>query len=209
MEQIALSRGKPLDPSEELRVLECLEGGGLVILPTETVYGLSVDPYDSPNVERLFRIKQRPRGLPVAIAVHDLASLNGIAEVGPTARRLADRFLPGPLTLVVPRGERAPPPPVAGPHSISFRIPDHPVLQQIAATFGPFALTSANRHGHRSPTTLSEALSSLGDEVDLAIDAGPCRWGVESTVVDLTEDTPRIIREGAIGRSSLEPYVDR
>lgn len=167
-----------------------LRNGGLVILPTETVYGVAADPGVPGAEERIYEVKERDRGKPIPLMA---ASLEEVERAGallsPAARRLACRYWPGPLTLVVKCGGR-----VEG-----FRVPDHPVaLAVLKAVGGVLRVTSANKSGEPSALTAEDAVKALGDRLALALDAGPASLGRESTVVEATGETLKIIRQGAL-----------
>jgi L-threonylcarbamoyladenylate synthase len=192
-------------PSSIARAAECLRGGGLVAFPTETVYGLGVHALDVAAVRRLFAAKGRPATDPLIVhvltfeAAHDL--LGEDLETGPfcRVRRLAARFWPGPLTLVVPRSARVPPEVTAGLDTVAIRAPAHPVARALLeAAAVPIAAPSANLFSRPSPTRAEHVLHDLAGRIDMVIDGGRTEVGVESTVLDLTSETPTVLRPGAI-----------
>ena len=191
------------------KAAEVLAAGGLVALPTETVYGLAADAANPAAVRRIFQVKQRPSSHPLIVHLASGRYLDEwVAEVPATARLLADHFWPGPLTLVVRRGARVPLEATGGQETVAVRVPDHPVALALLAAFGGgVTAPSANRFGQVSPTTAEHVQAELGDAVDLILDGGPCRVGVESTIVDLTGDTPRILRPGGVTREELETVL--
>ncbi|CAN5782960.1 L-threonylcarbamoyladenylate synthase [soil metagenome] len=181
-----------------------LRDGGLVALPTETVYGLGANALDADAVRRIFAAKGRPADNP--LIVH-LAAAEHLGQVAATitdlARTLAARFWPGPLTIVVDAGD-LPTVTTGGLRSVAVRVPAHPVARAIIAAAGvPVAAPSANRSGRPSPTTADHVAADLGDHIDLLIDGGPTGLGLESTVVDARSDRPVIFREGALTREQL------
>lgn len=182
-----------------------LRAGGVVALPTETVYGLAADVANADAVARVFAIKGRPADHPLIVHAHDVAALAGyVAGVTPELRALAARFWPGPLTAIVARGPRTPRSVTGGQDTVAVRVPAHPLAQAILAAFGgALAMPSANRFGRISPTRAEHVRSDLGDEVDLIVDGGPARVGVESTIVDLTAAVPAVLRAGAVTPSQL------
>jgi L-threonylcarbamoyladenylate synthase len=202
---------RPTDPEPELiaQAAAVIRRGGLVAFPTETVYGLGADALSADAVARIFAAKGRPPHDPIIVHVADPAALTRVArEVPEVARRLAERFWPGPLTLVLPRAEAVPPIVTAGRDTVAVRCPDHPVaLALIRAAATPIAAPSANRFGHTSPTTAQHVLDDLGGRIDLVLDAGPTPIGVESTVLDLTRDVPTILRPGGLPREALEEVL--
>ncbi|MFM7253977.1 MAG: L-threonylcarbamoyladenylate synthase [Ilumatobacteraceae bacterium] len=180
--------------------LAALRAGGLVAIPTETVYGLAADADNAGAVRRIFAAKRRPANHPLIVHVAD-ASLLGewAAEVPPAAAVLADACWPGPLTLLVPRARRVIDAVTGGRPSVGVRVPAHPLTAELLRRFGGgLAAPSANRFGHVSPTTAAHVVDDLGDVVDVVLDGGPCPVGVESTIVDCTVDPPQVLRPGGI-----------
>jgi L-threonylcarbamoyladenylate synthase len=186
-----------------------LRGGQLVILPTETVYGLGADAGDAAAVAAIYQAKGRPRFNPLISHVADLAGAEAIARFDDRARALARAFWPGPLTLVLPIGN---PPAVcdlarAGLDSVAVRVPAHPLAHALLAAFGgPVVAPSANRSGRPSPTTFADAMDETGSAAAAALDGGPCAVGLESTVVALL-DAPRLLRPGAVTREEIEAVI--
>ncbi len=183
--------------------------GGLVAFPTETVYGLGADGLNPEAVARIYAAKGRPATNPVILHVADAAAAQGlVSSWSAKAQALAERFWPGPLTLVLPASTMVPSIVRAGGPSVALRCPGHPVaLALIRAAGRPLAAPSANRSQHLSPTLARHVASSLGDAVDLILDAGPTAAGLESTILDLTGDQPRILRPGPIGPAELAALV--
>ncbi len=192
------------DPGAPARAAQVIAGGGLVILPTDTVYGLAADPWQPGAVAALYAAKTRPpdRAIPILLAdIEDIAQV--AAEVPGIARRLAEAFWPGPLTLAVPRLPHLPPI-VSSLPTVGVRIPDHPAARAvIRACGGALAVTSANRSGDPSPLTAQEAAAALGDAVALVLDGGPCAGGVPSTVVDVSAGSLTVVREGPLSADDL------
>lgn len=188
------------------RAVRVIHNGGLVAYPTDTVYGLGCDIYNVPAVRRVYEVKQRPfnEALPVLIAdPDDAGELAG--EIPPLARRLIARFWPGALTIVLPKGRRVPQVVAGGGETVALRVPDHPVPRALIEGAGvPIIGTSANIHGGLPPSTAQQVIFALGDRVDIVLDGGRTPLARESTVVDATQDPPRVLREGAISRSRVE-----
>lgn len=186
-----------------------LRAGKLVAFPTETVYGLGANALDPVAVERIFTAKGRPATNPLIVHVaepRDAASLT--QDWTPTAAKLAEQFWPGPLTLVLPKRAEVPEIVTAGGATVAIRCPNHPVALALIREAGvPVAAPSANRSGELSPTTAEHVARSLGDRVDLILDGGPCPGGVESTVVDLTGPTVRLLRPGLITLVQLKAVI--
>ncbi len=182
-----------------------LRAGGLVALPTETVYGLGANALDADAVARIFAAKQRPNWDPVIVHIHSLEMLRPlVTEVAETARRLAEAFWPGPLTLLLPRSAKVPDVVTAGRPLVGVRMPAHPVAWELIRRAGvPVAAPSANLFSHISPTTAAHVLADLDGRIDAIVDAGPASHGVESTVLDPTQDPPVIYRPGAVSREAI------
>jgi L-threonylcarbamoyladenylate synthase len=183
-----------------------LKRGGLVAYPSDTVYGLGAAASDERAVTRVFVVKGRlsEKALPLLLAdVGDMAPL--CAEVSATAKLLAERFWPGPLTLVLRRSPAFQSAALGGGDNVALRVPDHPFLRELIRALGePITGTSANRSRRPSCRTVGEVERELGDAADLIIDGGPSRAGQESTVVDITTDALKMLREGAISRREIE-----
>jgi L-threonylcarbamoyladenylate synthase len=183
-----------------------LKNGGVVAFPTDTIYGLGCSIYHTKAVERIFIIKERPRHMALPILLANTGQIKDVAaEVPPIAWQLAERFLPGGLTLVLKKSASVPDVVTVGGDTVAVRIPSHPVpVALIEGTGAPLVGTSANISGMPNPLTAEDVRSQLGDKVDLIIDGGGSPGGIESTVVDVTGKFPRILREGAITREELE-----
>ncbi|MEV1001252.1 L-threonylcarbamoyladenylate synthase [Nonomuraea sp. NPDC050202] len=188
-----------------------LRGGGLVAFPTETVYGLGANAADGAAVTRVFQAKGRPPSHPLIVHLADAEQLDDWAEDVPaTARLLAERFWPGPLTLVLRRGRRVPLETTGGLQTVAVRVPAHPVALALLSAFGGgIAAPSANRFGSVSPTTAGHVRAELGDAVDVVLDGGPCQVGVESTIVDATGEALSILRPGGVTREDLQAALGR
>jgi L-threonylcarbamoyladenylate synthase len=186
--------------------------GGLVAFPTETVYGLGANALDAAAASRIFEAKQRALNDPLIVhvndATHAMHALVDAPALTPRQRalfdRLALRFWPGPLTLVLPRQASVPAVVSAGLDSVAVRVPDHPIARALIAASGvPIAAPSANLFGHVSPTTAQHVLADLDGRIDLVLDGGPTRIGVESTVLSLLHDPPVVLRPGGVTREML------
>ncbi|MGW6710806.1 L-threonylcarbamoyladenylate synthase [Streptomyces sp. NPDC054956] len=186
-----------------------LRAGGLVALPTETVYGLAANAEDAAAVTRIFQVKGRPPSHPLILHISGAEQLDAwVADVPATARLLAEHFWPGPLTLVLRRGSRVPLEATGGLETVAVRVPDHPVALGLLSAFGGgVTAPSANRFGSVSPTTADHVRAELGDDVDFVLDGGACEVGVESTIVDVTGDAPSILRPGGVTREDLEAVL--
>lgn len=189
------------DPASIRQAIATIRAGGVVGIPTETVYGLAVLPQPDP-LARLVEIKRRSADKGIALLIDSLEQVRGWVDVPAAAERIAARLWPGPLTLVLPArpGVTLPELLTGGRSTVGLRLPDHPVPRSIARVVGPTALSSANVSGQPDATTAAQLLAGLGAEVDLVIDDGPVSGGVPSTVVALGEDgtEPVILRQGAL-----------
>ena len=208
-----LQRVDAVHPDEAIiaQAADVLRRGGLVAFPTETVYGLGANALDAAAVDRIYAAKGRPAYNPIIVHVADAERATDVAREWPdAATALARAFWPGPLTLVVPKRPEIPPSVTAGLDTVGVRVPAHPVAQAllIAAQI-PIAAPSANRSTEVSPTTGAHVAKSLGDAVDLILDAGPTVVGIESTVVDVTANPPVVLRPGSISLADLAAIVGR
>jgi L-threonylcarbamoyladenylate synthase len=182
------------------RAAAILRAGGLVALPTETVYGLGANAFDGDAVVRIFAAKSRPSWDPIIVHIASQAMLDGlVAQVSVAARRLMEHFWPGPLTLLLPRSAAVPDAVTAGRPLVGVRMPSHPVALELIRRAGvPVAAPSANRFGHISPTTATHVFHDLDGRIDAVLDAGPSPHGVESTVLDPAATPMTIYRPGAV-----------
>ncbi len=179
-------------------IRDCLAQGGLVVHPTDTVYGLAADPFQDAAVERVYAVKARPRELALSMAVAEVEDIFKYGARTPLAENFCRKNLPGPYTVVVRATPAAPKALVNRQGLVGIRIPDHPIPRLLAKAYGPITTTSANRHGQPSPTSCDEAKAQLGEAVDLYIDAGESPLGQESTVVDLSGPKAKVLRQGAV-----------
>jgi L-threonylcarbamoyladenylate synthase len=181
-----------------------LAAGGLVAFPTETVYGVGADALQPAAVRRIFSAKGRPADNPLIVHVAALEEAEALAVWDARARALARRHWPGPLTVVLPSLPHVPPEVRGGLSTVALRCPAHPLAQALLRAFGgPVAAPSANRSGRPSPTTADAVLEDLGGRIDAVLDGGPCPYGVESTVVDLSGPEVRLLRPGALPAEEL------
>ncbi len=196
-------------PAIIARAAELLRTGRLVAFPTETVYGLGANALDAMAVRSIFTAKGRPASNPVIVHVADPAQVVNVAASWPeTAARLAARFWPGPLTIVVPKKTGIPDEVTAGGPTVAVRCPNHLVARELIRVAGvPIAAPSANRSTELSPTRAEHVLKGLNGRIDLILDGGPCAGGIESTVVDVTGSVVRLLRPGLISVPMLEVVV--
>ena len=182
------------------RIADVIRQGGVMAYPTDTFYGLGCDPFNLAAIERLFAIKQRERDKPILLIISDPSLVIWLtSERNERFERLSQHFWPGPLTLVLRASERLPSVLTGETGTIGIRFPDHALCRQIvSAAGGVLTGTSANLTGQPSATTTDGVLSQLGETLDLIVNGGPTPGGAPSTVLDLTQDPPRLIREGAL-----------
>ena len=185
------------------RAVEVFRAGGLVAFPTETVYGLGADAENEGAVRRIFEVKGRPTNHP--LIVHTADPWKWTQKPPADALRLADRFWPGPLTLILKRSSRALDIVTGGQDTVGIRVPSHPLALDLLKRFGGgVAAPSANRFGRVTPTTAQHVRDDLGGDVDLILDGGACEVGVESTIVDFSAGKPAILRPGGVAKEWIE-----
>jgi len=191
------------------RAVEILRRGGLVAFPTETVYGLGADASSAAAIARLYSVKRRPVDHPVIVHFASAAgAFTWARDVPAEAKRLADRFWPGPLTLILKRSPLAHDFITGGQDNVGVRVPSHPVAHRMLELFGKgVAAPSANRFGAVSPTTAAHVREDVGADVDLILEGGPSEVGIESTIVDFSAGAPVVLRPGHISRSQLESVL--
>ena len=192
-----------------LRAAELLRAGEVVALPTETVYGLAANALDPAAVARIFKIKGRPAHNPIIVHIAALEMARGCVSDWPgMADRLARSFWPGPLTLVLPRSGIIPDIVAAGGSTVGIRWPSHPFIQEVIRECGfPLAAPSANLSNRTSPTSAMHVACDLGDAIPLIVDGGQCHVGIESTVLDLSAERPRVLRPGMIHSEALASVI--
>jgi L-threonylcarbamoyladenylate synthase len=193
-------------PAGRAEAIRVLRAGGVVAIPTDTVYGLAV-AMDAPDgLERLFDAKRRPADRAIAVLLADVEQAAALAAMTPAARALGEAFWPGALTLVLARRLDRPLPDAltGGRSTIGLRVPDHPAPRAIAAAVGPLPTTSANLSGEPEAGDAAEIEALFGDRIDLVLDGGPAAGGRPSTVVDVSGPAARVLREGAIASADIE-----
>lgn len=193
------------DAASLRRAAAALRAGDPVALPTETVYGLAADALNARACARIFEAKERPLFDPLIVHLPGLEWLERVAVAGDLAKRLAQAFWPGPLTMVLPRRAIVPDMVTAGQETVAVRMSAHPVFRQIALNAGtPLAAPSANRFGRISPTIAQHVLAELDGRIEFIVDGGPCGHGIESTIVLVADDHLEILRHGPVTESDLE-----
>jgi L-threonylcarbamoyladenylate synthase len=191
------------------QAINILKNGGIVAYPTDTVYGLGACMTDINAVDRIFQVKGRPKGMALPVLLADQKQIAEIVmAVTPSAKRLADEFFPGALTIILPKSTNVPGIITGGGRTIAFRIPNHPVPLALVNGLGkPIVGTSANLSGQPSALTAAEVRNQIGDKIDMVIDGGKCPGGIESTVIDLSGERPVIRRQGAISIEKLRKIL--
>ena len=204
-----------LDPTRDETALQqagaLLAAGEVVGMPTETVYGLAANALDGAAAAKIFHAKGRPQDNPLIVHIADVAELAPLVRaVPPAALQLAERFWPGPLTMILPRAASIPDEVSAGLDTVGIRLPAHPVARALIRAAGvPLAAPSANLSGRPSPTTARHVLDDLSGKIPAVVEGGPCSVGVESTVVSLTGELPRLLRPGGISLEQLEAVLGK
>jgi L-threonylcarbamoyladenylate synthase len=195
--------------SEVRRAAQILRAGGLVAFPTETVYGLGADASSAKAIARLYEVKGRPAEHPVIVHFASASeAFTWASQVPDTARKLAEKFWPGPLTLILKRSAKAKDFVTGGQDTVGLRVPSHPVASRLLEEFaGGIAAPSANRFGRVSPTTAAHVREDLGKDVDLVLEGGASEVGIESTIVDLSSGSPVLLRPGRISKHDLENVI--
>ncbi len=192
-------------------VLQCaltVKQGGIVVVPTETVYGIAANAFDASAVEKLYAAKKRPPIKPISLCVGSLEQAEEVAAFNETARILFNAFMPGPLTIVLPKKSVVPDIVTAGGDTVGIRVPDHKIVSLFSSLCGvPLALTSANLSGEASPKDGTDVIEKLSGRVDVIIDGGKVDIGTESTIISLV-DKPFIIRQGALTAADIGKYVE-
>ena len=191
------------------KALKILQEGRLVALPTETVYGLGADASNIEAVKKIFQAKGRPSDHPLIVHIGSHEAMHAWAkEIPPSAFKLAAAFWPGPLTLILQKQEQVPQEVTGGLDTVALRMPNHPLTLEILRAFGGgVAAPSANRYGRVSPTSAQDVYEELGESVDCIIDGGRCSVGIESTIVDLSDGSEKVLRPGAITQEQINAVL--
>ena len=197
-----------LGADEVEKAAQIIKNGGLVAMPTETVYGLAADALNGNAVANIFKAKGRPMDNPLIVHISDISQITGLVREFPeNARRLAEKFWPGPLTIILPKSDNIPDEVSAGLDTVAVRFPSHPVAKALIGASCPLAAPSANLSGSPSPTTLRHVIDDMNGRIDAIIDGGDCAVGVESTVITLAEVKPRILRPGGITAEQIRSVI--
>ncbi|HUS99844.1 MAG TPA: L-threonylcarbamoyladenylate synthase [Candidatus Thermoplasmatota archaeon] len=186
--------------------LKALRNGELIIYPTDTLYALGADIYNETAVRKVFEIKQRPYSVPLPVAVPSIQAIDTIACMNETAQRLAEKFLPGDLTLILKKKLSVPAIVTSGYDTIAVRIPNHPIALKLLTLYGPLTVTSANLHQKKTEARIKDILQQLETLIPICLTDGR-REGVPSTIVDLSTKNPRIVRKGSISEKELQDVI--
>lgn len=200
-----------LDETNLTQAANILSSGGIVAIPTETVYGLAGSAFDSKAIKKIFVAKGRPSDNPLIVHISDIEEIYNVVSCFPQkAKKLAEKFWPGPLTMILPKNKNIPYEVTAGMDSVAVRLPSNKIAREIIKKSGvPLVAPSANLSGKPSPTQFSHVVKDLDEKVDAIVDGGNCDIGVESTVISLLQDTPKLLRPGAITPEDIEKAVGK
>lgn len=188
---------------------ELIKNGKLVVFPTETVYGLGASAYNEDAVKQIFIAKGRPQDNPLIVHISSLDQVNDLAiDIPDIFWELANKFMPGPITMILKKSPKIPYIVTAGGDTVGIRMPSNPYARELISGSTPIAAPSANKSKHVSPTTAQHVFDDLNGSIPLILDGGSCKVGIESTVLDLTSEVPTILRPGAITPEMLSPYID-
>jgi L-threonylcarbamoyladenylate synthase len=193
-----------LSEQEVDTVVGALRKGGLVVYPTETLYGLGANALDEGAVKRVFIAKSRPFDMPISIAVSDMQMIETVAVLDATSRKLVQNFMPGPITLVLKKKPKVPDLVTAATDEVGIRIPDHPLALKIIQKFGPITSTSANLHSHPDPVNLKNTVKEMGESVSVYLDCGSTKLGRHSTIIAVHDGEIEVIRQGVIPIKQIE-----
>lgn len=200
-----------LNSLETKKAAEIIKSGGLVALPTETVYGLGADAFNSFAIKKIFIAKGRPNDNPLIVHISDIEEIyDVVSDFKEPAKKLSGAFWPGPLTMVLPKNSNVPDEVTAGLNSVAVRVPSHPLIREvIRLAKTPIAAPSANISGKPSPTKVSHVINDMGGKIDAILDGKECSVGVESTVISFMSDIPKILRPGAITAEQIESVIGK
>lgn len=190
----------------EFEATKALQKGDIIIYPTDTLYAFGADIFNEKAIQKIFSVKHRPANIPLPVAVADAMSLNRVGYTNQLIMRVVERFLPGPLTIVMKKKEEVPAMITAGFPTIAVRIPRHPIALNLLTTYGPLTVTSANVHGEETLGNIFALQQRFGDVISVYLDGGTLT-SKPSTIVDLTGDTPKIIRQGNIGLHEIQDAI--
>ncbi|MDH4122770.1 MAG: L-threonylcarbamoyladenylate synthase [Thermoplasmata archaeon] len=192
-----------LNNSDLENVSKVIKTGGLVVYPTDTLYGIAADPFNDSAVKKVYLSKNRPFDMSLSVAVSDVRMLESVAVLNDAARKLISKFLPGPLTILLTKKPTISDLLSSGDNLIGIRIPDHPFALRLIKKVGPITATSANHHSKPDPVTAEMAKKDLGSSVDYYVDCGKTRYQTGSTIIDVSEGDVEILRAGVISKEEI------
>jgi L-threonylcarbamoyladenylate synthase len=185
-------------------IVSVLKGGEMVVIPTDTLYGIAADPFNEASIKKVFVAKNRPFDMPLTIAVSNEKMMESVAVLNDNARKLIRKFMPGPLTIMLTKKPSIPDMLTSGSNQVGIRIPDHPFTLRLIDRFGPVTATSANLHSHPDPVEASTAAKELKDHALICVDCGKTKLQKPSTIVDVSDGAVEIIRKGVIPQEQIE-----
>ena len=205
-----VKKSNDIDENVIEKAAEIIKSGGVVVYPTDTLYGLGVNALDSNSVKKIFEIKGRDFNKPLSIAVHNLEDAKKYAEFSPLALVIAKKFLPGPMTLILPSKTILPNELNQGDEKVRLRIPDNKIALELIKISGvPLTSTSANLSGGKDPITAEDSIDQIGDKVDYILDSGKCKYGQGSTILEIIDEKVEFIREGVISKKIINNFIQR
>lgn len=193
-----------LDDAYIEEIASVIRSGDLMVYPTDTLYGLGADPFNDNAVKKVFIAKNRPFDMPLSIAVSDSRMLESIAVMNDSARKLIDRFLPGPLTVLLTKKPSISDLLTSGENQIGIRIPDHPFALRFIRMVGPITSTSANLHASPNPVDVKKPMKEFGEIINYYVDCGKTKCAAPSTIVDISEGEVEIVRPGIITKEEID-----
>jgi L-threonylcarbamoyladenylate synthase len=196
-----------LAESDLERVVGVLRKGQLVVYPTETLYGLGANALDETAVKRVFIAKKRPFDMPISIAVSDVQMMENVAVLDSVSRKLAQKFMPGPITLVLKKKPKVPDLVTAATDEVGIRMPDHQIALKVIHKFGPITSTSANVHARPDPVSVKSTVKEMGDSVSVYLDCGSTKLGQHSTIIAVHNEEMEVIRQGVIPVKEIEAVI--
>lgn len=200
-----------IDDKKLQEVANIIRQGGIVVFPTETVYGIGTNGLDSKSISKLYHVKQRPLNKPISLLVSSLEMVKAVTEnISDMEYKLMERFFPGPLTIILKKNKAVPNNLTNNTDTVGIRLPDNIIARKLIEYANvPIATPSANISGRPSGTNIQDIIKDLGDKVDYYIDGGPSKLGIGSTIVKIEDNKPLILREGSISKEQINKYIDR
>lgn len=200
-----------IDDKKLQEVANIIRQGGIVVFPTETVYGIGTNGLDSKSISKLYHVKQRPLNKPISLLVSSLEMVKAVTEnISDIEYKLMEEFFPGPLTIILKKNKLVPNNLTNNTDTVGIRLPDNIIARKLIEYANvPIATPSANISGRSSGTNIQDIIKDFGDKVDYYIDGGPSKLGIGSTIVKIEDNKPLILREGSISKEQINKYIDR